>query len=206
MTLKIGLTGGIGSGKSLISAEFESLGITVIDADIIAKDTVKLDSDALHAITQHFGKHILLSDGHLNRAALRDIIFSNGVEKRWLESLLHPLINQQIERALAAASSPYAVLASPLLLEGDQKNQVDRIVVVDVPIDIQLDRASARDGVDKEQIQRIIDSQIKRKERVEQADFIIDNSQSIQHTLEQTRSLHQTLLQLSELQLSEHER
>ena len=206
MTLKIGLTGGIGSGKSLVSAEFESLGIPVIDADVIAKDTVKLDSDALHAITQHFGKHILLSDGHLNRAALRDIIFSNAVEKRWLESLLHPLINQQIERALAAASSPYAVLASPLLLEGDQKKQVDRIVVVDVPADIQIDRASARDGVDKEQIQRIIDSQIKRKERAEQADFIIDNSQSIQHTLEQTRSLHQTLLQLSELQLSEHER
>ena len=206
MTLKIGLTGGIGSGKSLVSAEFESLGITVIDADIIAKDAVKLGSSALESITQHFGEQILLSDGHLNRAALRDIIFSKAIEKRWLESLLHPLINQQIERALAAASSPYAVLASPLLLEGDQKNQVDRIVVVDVPVDIQLDRASARDGVDKQQIQRIIDSQIKRKERVEQADFIIDNSHSIQHTLEQTRSLHQTLLQLSELQLSEHER
>lgn len=193
----IGLTGGIGSGKTAVSDYFAQLGITIVDADIASRTVVTPPSKALNTIAEHFGSKILLTDGELNRAALRQVIFSTPSEKQWLEALLHPLITAEIDRQLEAISSPYGILVSPLLLEGQQHERCDRILVIDVPEELQISRACQRDSNSIEQVKRIIASQISRQERCDKADDIVDNSQGLEELHQQIDQLHQYYLRLA---------
>tara|TARA_R110001592_G_scaffold363371_1_gene685645 strand:+ start:264407 stop:265012 length:606 start_codon:yes stop_codon:yes gene_type:complete len=179
MTFVVGVTGGIGSGKSAVTRCFERLGIAVIDADVAARVIVEPGGAALAAIAGHFGKDIILPDGALDRAALRERVFSDAAERLWLEQLTHPLIGQEIRDQLAAAESPYAILSSPLLLETSQRELVDCVVVVDVPEEVQLQRAAARDGNSEDQIRRIMAAQMQREQRLELADIVIDNARPL---------------------------
>jgi dephospho-CoA kinase len=144
--LVIGLTGGIGSGKSTVAKEFLKLGIYIVDADKKARDAVALGKPALGEISEHFGSGILAPDGNLDRAKLRSLIFSAHEEKEWLEQLLHPLIRQDIEADLKSATSPYAILESPLLFETNQHQMTDKTLLIDVPIEIQVTRSCQRDN------------------------------------------------------------
>lgn len=179
MTFVVGVTGGIGSGKSAVTRCFEDLGIAVVDADIAARVIVEPGGAALAAIAGHFGKDIILPDGALDRAALRQRVFSDAAERLWLEQLTHPLIGQEIREQLAAAESPYAILSSPLLLETSQRELVDCVVVVDVPEEVQLQRAAARDGNSEDQIRRIMAAQMQREQRLKLADIVIDNARPL---------------------------
>jgi dephospho-CoA kinase len=186
--LTIGLTGGIGSGKTAASDEFEALGITVVDADIVSREVVATGTPALAEIAKHFGKDILTQEGELDRAALREVIFTQAAEKRWLESLLHPLIREEILRQLKAASSSYAILVSPLLFETNQHELVSQTLLIDVPVEVQLKRASARDQNSLAQIKKIIDTQLPRDYKLQHADDIISNESDIASL---KRAIHQ---------------
>lgn len=194
--LIIGLTGGIGSGKSAASACFEALGITVVDADIVAREVVEPGRPALASIENHFGSDILLDDGNLNRARLREIIFTSPEEKAWLEQLLHPLIREEIIQQLNPAQSDYAILVSPLLFETDQHSLCTRTLLIDLPVEMQIDRASQRDNNDEDQIKRIIASQMSRECKLEKADDIILNDQDLDHLKQAVSKKHQYYLEL----------
>ena len=194
----LGLTGGIGSGKSAVTSRFESLGINVVDADLAARVVVEPGRPALVAIAEHFGEDILLPDGALDRASLRQKVFADEQERLWLEQLTHPLIGQEILEQLQAATSPYAILASPLLLETSQKELVDLVVVVDVPEEVQLSRTMARDSNDEAQVRRIMAAQISREKRLEGADIVIDNSGSLDELDAVVEELHKEFLQRAE--------
>ncbi len=193
MTQIIGLTGGIGSGKSLVAARFAELGVTVVNADTVAREVVAKGEPALDAIRAHFGEDIVLPNGELDRRKLREIIFNDPAQKKWLEALMHPIIRLRIVDQLHAAISPYAILESPLLLETDQHLLVEKIIVVDVDETTQIVRASARDGSDATQIKNIIASQMPRSEKLQKADFVIDNSGSKEATFLQVESLDKKL-------------
>jgi len=194
-TLIIGLTGGIGSGKSEACKRFAKRGITIVDADIVAREVVGPDRTALTQICTHFGADIINSTGQLNRSKLRTIIFSNPEEKQWLESLLHPLINTEIRHQLANATSAYAILASPLLLETTQFQLVDRVLVIDTSEQLQLERASHRDQNNEEQIKAIMQTQLSRQERCARANDIIQNHGDIHELDAQVEKLHQLYLE-----------
>lgn len=191
----VGLTGGIGSGKTSASNQFMALGIPVIDSDVIAREVVLPGMPALSAISEHFGTAIIQDDGQLNRAALRQKIFQDNHEKQWLESLLHPLIRERTINQLTEASKgkPYIILSSPLLLETDQHTLCDVIVIVDLLEQQQVERATRRDKNSTEQIKRIIAAQISREERLTRADYILDNSGSYEQLIEQVNSLDKLL-------------
>ena len=190
----IGLTGGIGSGKTAVSDTFEKLGITVVDADLASRVVVEKGKPCLEEIAKHFGDDILNENDELNRAKLREIIFNSDSEKLWLESLLHPAIAEQIKDELNASKSPYTILVSPLLLETNQRDFCDKVLVVDVPIEIQMERTTKRDGVSKDQVKSIIKSQINRDERLQLADEIIINEGSIEDLEMIVRELHKKLI------------
>ncbi|CAI8165451.1 MAG: Dephospho-CoA kinase [Cellvibrionales bacterium UBA7375] len=173
----VGLTGGIGSGKSTVASVFKRLGVKVVDADQASRAVVEPESETLKTIIDHFKGETLLVDGQLNRSALRDIIFNNPEHKAWLEGLLHPLINGWISQQLEQpTTSPYVILESPLLFETNQYKMINTSLLVDVSPEQQIARASQRDRVNKSQIQAIIDTQMSREQKVELADFIFDNS------------------------------
>jgi len=192
----IGLTGGIGSGKTTVSDLFSNLGIEVADADVAARQVVLPGSQALLSIQAHFGDQAIMADGSLNRQALRKQVFNNEDERKWLEALLHPLIRQQLQEQLKAAQSPYAILSSPLLLETDQYQLVDRILVIDIPEELQLERATKRDASKREQIKAIMAAQMSRKERCARADDIILNDTTPQALQASVLALHQQYLKL----------
>ncbi len=194
----IGLTGGIGSGKSEVSRRFEQLGITVVDADIVAREVVNIGSVALSEISAHFGQDILNADGSLNRAKLRSRIFETPDEKYWLENLLHPIIRKEIVTQLAQSKTPYTILSSPLLLETKQDELVNRILVIDATENMQIERASARDTNNKEQIKKIMAAQINRIERCQKADDIIENHGDLDELDLAVKKLHAFYLQLAE--------
>lgn len=194
----IGLTGGIGSGKSEVSRRFEQLGITVVDADIVAREVVNIGSVALSEISAHFGQDILNADGSLNRAKLRSRIFENPDEKHWLENLLHPIIRKEIVSQLTQSKAPYTILSSPLLLETNQDKLVNRVLVVDATEDMQIKRASARDANNKDQIHKIMATQISRTERRKKADDIIENHGDFNELDLAVKKLHAFYLQLAE--------
>ena len=194
MALIVGITGGIGSGKSAVTQRFEQRGITVVDADLAARVIVEPGKPALAAIAEHFGHDILQQDGTLDRAALRQRVFADDSARRWLEQLTHPLIGREILQQINAASSPYAILSSPLLLETSQKELVDCVVVVDVPEQTQLQRTMARDDNDEEQVKRIMAAQMGREERLGQADIVIDNSRSLDELDSLVEELHKEFL------------
>ena len=190
----IGLTGGIGSGKTAVSETFEKLGITVVDADLASRVVVEKGKPCLEEIAKHFGDDILNENDELNRAKLREIIFNSDSEKLWLESLLHPAIAEQIKDELNASKSPYTILVSPLLLETNQRDFCDKVLVVDVPIELQMERTTKRDGVSEDQVKSIIKSQINRDERLQLADEIIINEGSIEDLEMIVRELHKKLI------------
>jgi dephospho-CoA kinase len=193
----VGITGGIGSGKSAVTGLLEKRGITIVDADLAARIIVEPGRPALKAIAQKFGEEILLSDGTLDRAALRSRVFSDEGARHWLEQLTHPLIGEEILLQLQASISPYTVLSSPLLLETQQKKRADYIVVVDVPEQTQIERTVARDANDPEQVKRIMAAQMSRADRLAQADIVIDNSESLSALELEVNQLHENLLRMS---------
>lgn len=190
----VGLTGGIGSGKSAASDRFEQLGIKIVDADIASRVVVAPGKPALAHIAEHFGDEVLLADGSLNRAYLRQKIFSDPADKQWLESLLHPLIRQEINHGLETANTPYVVFVSPLLVESGQQSFCDRLLVIDVPEELQLSRTIQRDNNDRAQVERIITSQATRQQRLEKATEIIENTGDLHHLQQQVDKLHQFYL------------
>ncbi|MDG2456246.1 MAG: dephospho-CoA kinase [SAR86 cluster bacterium] len=190
----IGLTGGIGSGKTAVSDTFKSLGIDIIDADVSSRSVVKKGQPALDDIKAHFGDDILNSENSLDRAKLREIIFKNPDERIWLEKLLHPKIAQHIKDQLENSESPYCVLVSPSLLETEQKSYCSFVLVVDVPEESQIARTAKRDGVSEEQVKNIISAQIDREKRLEQADEIIINDGSMEDLKEKVMVLHSKYL------------
>jgi dephospho-CoA kinase len=194
----LGVTGGIGSGKTAVTDAFAALGIDVIDADIAARVVVEPGTPALAEIARHFGAQILLATGALDRAALRTVIFSNPTEKQWLEQLLHPLIGAEIRRRIDVASSPYVVFVSPLLIETNQHKFCDRILVVDVPEDVQLQRTITRDRNDPEQVKRIIAAQASRTQRLARADDVLENTGSLTQLQQRVAELHRQYLQLAQ--------
>ena len=189
----VGLTGGIGSGKSVVSEIFEGLGVKVVDADVASRQPVMKGQPALKKIAQKFGANILTSDGELDRRKLREIIFNENSAKDWLENLLHPLIHRILIDDLSSASSSYAILVSPLLFETNQKDLCSKIIVVDADMDSQIDRTSKRDNVEASQVKSIIDSQLDRKSRNELADIIILNDGSFQELEEKVKKFHKGL-------------
>lgn len=176
MAYIVALTGGIGSGKTTVANAFARHGATLVDADVIARQVVEPGTPALAAIAERFGNEMLLPDGALNRAALRQRIFSHPDDKTWLNQLLHPLIHRETQRQLAQATSPYALWVVPLLVENGLQDRADRVLVIDVDAETQLARTIARDGVSREQAQSILAAQATRRQRLAVADDIIDNS------------------------------
>ena len=196
--LIVGLTGGIGSGKSAVSARFQQRGIIIVDADEVAREVVKPGETALADIAQHYGNEILAADGTLDRAQLRQIIFSHPEEKQWLENLLHPVINQRIRKQLAAASSPYVILSSPLLFETNQYQLVNRALVVDASEALQIARASSRDRNNSVQIKAIMATQLSRQARLDKATDIIHNHGDLHELDQQVESYHNLYTNLSQ--------
>jgi dephospho-CoA kinase len=195
--LIIGLTGGIGSGKSAVSACFEKIGIAVIDADVAARVVVEPGTPGLAQIAAHFGPGVIDANGALDRAALRRIVFEDAAERRWLESVLHPRIGEEIRRGLREASSPYAILASPLLLEARQDVLAHRVLVVDVSEDTQVARTMQRDNNSGEQVRAIIAAQIGRAERLARADDVIENNGSLEDLEPKVLALHRRYLKIA---------
>ncbi len=195
--LKVGLTGGIGSGKSAVSRLFAELGVPIIDADIIARQLVEPGQYALRKLADAFGDAILNADGALNRAKLRQLAFSDPQMKQQLDAIMHPLIYQEIENQVARLECLYCVLVIPLLLETQQTQLVDRVLVVDCPPGIQLQRVLERDNVSKEQARAIIATQADRVKRLACANDIIDNSKTWTSLAEQVKNLHNSYLLLA---------
>lgn len=195
--LVIGLTGGIGSGKSTIADFFTNLGITVIDADAIARALVEPGQAALQELAASFGEQCINADGRLDRAWLRDRVFADETRRHRLEAILHPRIRMEISRLIMAADTPYCVVVIPLLLETQQGDLVDRVLVVDCTEDRQLARASARDGSRREQVQAIMAAQASRAQRLAIADDVITNDGTLDELREQVRLLHEKYLALA---------
>ena len=190
----VGITGGIGSGKSAVTDHLETLGITVVDADKVARVVVEPGTSGLTAITEHFGTDVLLANGGLDRAALRKIVFDNHNERKVLEEITHPRIRDEIIRQLSEASSPYVVLSSPLLLESGQNTLADYVVVVDVPEEVQLKRTMARDDNSEALVKQIMAAQLDRQTRLSRADASIMNDTSLEELYQHVEALHEDLL------------
>lgn len=193
--LIIGLTGGIGSGKSTVARLFADKGIPVLDADVIARNLTEAGQPALTAIAEHFGMQVITKDGALDRAKLRAIIFEQANERQWLERLLHPLIREKITQQLALLSAsdnkaPYCIVVIPLLLETEAYPFIDRILVVDAPEHLQISRVSTRDNTLAANAKNIVSTQINREERLKKADDIIINDGSLADLTPQVDNLH----------------
>ncbi len=192
----IGLTGGIGSGKTAVSDIFASQGIDIVDADLASRVVVEKGKPALDKISEHFGAEILSENGELNRAKLREIIFKAPEERQWLESLLHPIIAEQIRYELDSSKSPYCILVSPLLLETEQKDFCDSLLIVDVPEKFQVQRTALRDNVPEEQVESIMATQIDRAKRLSLADEIIVNDGTLEDLKKKVMDRHLKYLSL----------
>ena len=192
--LRVGITGGIGSGKTALTDWLSTQGIVVVDADLAARVVVEPGQPALTEIAAQFGQEYLLPDGQLDRAALRKLVFADDAKRQTLESITHPRIRDELTRQMAAAQSPYVVLSSPLLLESGQSEMVDLSVVVDVPEAVQIERTMARDQNDRALVEQIMAAQLDRATRINRADIVIDNSGSLEALHLRGAQLHRTLL------------
>ncbi len=189
----VGLTGGIGCGKSTVARFFSELGITVVDADQVARDVVLPGTDTLRAIEEHFGSQVIKEDQSLNRPQLRQLIFNNPDDKIWLENLLHPIIRKQMLAELNESKSIYSILEAPLLFENHLEAYCVKTVLVDIPVELQIRRATQRDNADANAIQAIMDAQLPRSAKLEKADYVIDNSGDHDNTKMQVMRLDQIL-------------
>ena len=192
----LGLTGGIGSGKTAVADRFASLGVHVVDADQAARWVVEPGRPALQQIVERFGEEVLLQSGELDRAGLRQKVFADPAERQWLEKLLHPLIRAEVARHLALAESPYAIMVSPLLVESGQYRQVGRVLVVDVPELLQIARTTARDQASEEQVRAILNAQAQREDRLKHADDVLVNDRDLSWLAAEVERLHRFYLTL----------
>jgi dephospho-CoA kinase len=195
--LRIGLTGGIASGKSAVARRFAELGVPVIDADESARTVVEPGRPGLAALTKRFGDRVLTAAGELDRRALRNLVFADQQLRRDLETILHPLIREDMEQRADAAAGPYLVMAIPLLVEGADPGRVDRILVVDVGEDVQLQRVMERDSITLEQARSILAAQAPRAVRLEAADDVIVNSGTVADLRRTVDALHERYLGLA---------
>lgn len=196
--LVVGLTGGIGSGKTTVAAFFAALGVPVIDTDIISRELTTAGGRAISPIREAFGDDVLQSDGSLDRAAMRAIILSAPEKKKRLEAILHPLIREEVSRQLADTQSAYAMVVIPLLYEtGGYQDILDRVLVVDCPESIQLQRALARGGWSEAELVAIMRQQAGRDLRLRQADDVIENSGSPDVLVLSVQGLHRKYLALA---------
>jgi dephospho-CoA kinase len=195
--LRIGLTGGIASGKSTVAQRFVELGIPVIDADESSRFVVAPGQPGLTELTKRFGAGVLTANGELDRRALRTLVFADSQLRRDLEAILHPLIRADMARRASAALGPYLVIAIPLLVESGNQSQVDRILVVDVDEDVQLKRVMARDSTTLEQARAILAAQASRAARLKAADDVIVNSGSVSELQQAVDGLHERYLRLA---------
>ncbi|WP_114324797.1 dephospho-CoA kinase [Candidatus Colwellia aromaticivorans] len=194
----VGLTGGIGSGKTTIANIFAQHGITIVDADIVARNVVDIDSPALAHISSHFGADFIQADGQLDRALLRKRIFSNDADKLWLNNLLHPLIREQLIAQMKAAQGAYCLLVAPLLIENNLTTLVNRVLVIDVSETTQISRTTTRDNNSVEQVQAIIASQASRQVKQDHADDLLNNdSTSLEELKSAVAKLHQHYLTMA---------
>lgn len=198
MRFILGITGGIGSGKSAATQWFESQGIIVVDADVVAREVVEPGQPALKAIQDVFGDWVLLANGSLDRRALREHIFQFPEARQSLEKITHPAIRQSIIQQLQHAESPYVILVSPLLFETNQHELVQRTLLVDADEQTQLERASQRDSQSEEQIRKIIAAQMSRAQKQQLADDIVLNDGLLEHLHQQLKPLHFSYLQHAE--------
>jgi len=198
--LVIGLTGGIGSGKSAAADEFARLGATVVDTDVIAHELTGPGGAAVAEIGRSFGKAFVDRSGAMDRARMRDLVFSDADEKQRLESLLHPLIRAESVRRIAQAAGPYVVHVVPLLIESPgYRERVGRVLVVDCPEAVQITRVRQRSGLPEAEVRRIIANQIQREQRLAAADDVIDNSGTVAALQQQVRQLHEKYLAQAEV-------
>lgn len=188
---KIGLTGGIASGKTTIEQLFQKLGVPVLDADLIARDLVEPNKPAFASIIGHFGSSFI-KDGCLDRAMLRKLIFNDPLERKWLESILHPLIYSELQERSNNLESDYCIMVIPLLLENGRSDFVNRILLVDCPEYMQHQRLASRDGLNDEEISKILAAQMKRQDRLKAADDILENINDIEQLFCQVKELHKT--------------
>lgn len=186
----IGLTGGLGSGKTTVANFFAALGVPIIDADIIAREIVVPGSLTFKKIVTHFGADIVDKQGALQRHKLRDIIFSDTHARAWLEKLLHPLILQEIHARAKKIKAPYCIAVIPLLLEKNAHEGIDRVLVVDAPEPLQITRAMQRDNLNETQIKNILTTQLKRAQRLQQADDVIVNYGDLENLKQKVKELH----------------
>jgi dephospho-CoA kinase len=194
----VGLTGGIGSGKSAAAEEFAALGATLVDTDVIAHDLTEKGGAAMPAIEKLFGAEALSGDGSMNRKKMRDRVFADPAAKRKLEALLHPMIREESALRIAAAAGPYVVHVVPLLIESpDYRRRVDRVLVVDCPEQTQIERVSARSGLSESDVRAIMRTQATRPDRLAAADDVIDNGGSRESLRKQVAALHQKYLQFA---------
>lgn len=190
----VGLTGGIGSGKSAATAIFEDLGIDVVDADLASREAVLPGSKALDQIQKKFGNEILLEDQSLNRARLREIIFDNSEDKTWLEQLLHPEIRHIIQSKLENSSSEYVILVSPLLFETDQHEFCNTTILIDSSLNSQVSRTSKRDSVSEDSVKKIISAQMSRDDKLKIAKIVINNDDSLEQLESNVKKVHENLM------------
>lgn len=198
MALVIGVTGGIASGKTTVANLFhQEFGIEIVDADVVARQVVEPESEGLRAIEQHFGREVIQQDGTLDRAKLREIIFSQPEQKAWLNNLLHPMIRTQMLTDLAKVQSEYALLVIPLMVENNLQSLADKVLVVDVDEETQVQRTVERDKVDVEQARAILSSQATREQRLSIADYVVKNNTENQKLLYQITELHKKFLEIT---------
>ncbi len=193
----VALTGGIGSGKTTVANEFAKLGVPLVDADVIARQVVEPETPALNSIVLRYGKNILNPDGTLNRNHLRAIIFSNIEEKKWLNALLHPLIQTETQKQFQQADYPYVLWVVPLLIENNISHLADRVLVVDVTREEQISRTIARDNISQEQVSNILEAQTSREKRLSYANDVITNHTSDTNIKDKVATLHNLYLTLS---------
>ena len=198
MSLIVGLTGGIGSGKSAASQWFETQGITVVDADVVAREVVQKGQPALLQIQNYFGDWVIQADGELDRKALREHIFKVPEARKALEDITHPAIRNAIIAQLSAATSPYVILVSPLLFETQQHLLTQRTLLIDASVELQIQRASQRDGQSIEQIEKIIAVQMSREQKLKRADDVVLNDGHLDHLYSKLMPLHQYYLKLAQ--------
>ena len=192
--LRVGITGGIGSGKSALTDWLSQKGIVIVDADLASRVIVAPGQPALAEIADNFGREYIRSNGQLNRGALRELVFTDYNKRQKLEAITHPRIQEEIWRQMSTADSAYVVLSSPLLLESGQSSMVDLSVVVDVPESTQLERTMTRDNNARKLVKGIMAAQLDRNTRISRADIVIDNSGSLDEFYQRGEVLHQTLL------------
>ncbi|MBM3368829.1 MAG: dephospho-CoA kinase [Betaproteobacteria bacterium] len=198
MTFIVGLTGGIGSGKSAAADAFEKLGAAVVDTDRIAHELTRAGGAAIVGVRALFGDSAIAPDGTMDRKAVRERVFSDPGARRRLEALLHPMIRAESERQIAAAAAPYVVHVVPLLVESpDHRERVQRVLVVDCPEALQIERVRARSGLSTAEVEAIIRSQVPREKRLAAADDVIDNSGAVAALQKKVQTLHQTYLVLA---------